>query len=87
MCPTSRLSQLDVVDLTHFLKEPASNSIVMEMAKSVRSSLESTGCLVVRNPHVPMEKNEAFLDMMEGYFAQPRDIKMVDCRPESGYQV
>lgn len=34
-----------------------------------------------------MEKNEAFLDMMEAYFARPREVKMQDCRPDTSYQV
>jgi hypothetical protein len=86
-CVTDGLSQLQIVDLTDFLDETADQPLIMQMASSVRSSLESTGCLIVRNARVPLEKNEGFLDMMERYYAQAPEVKEVDCRPESGYQV
>lgn len=40
----------------------------------------------VRDPRVDTRDNEAFLDLMEAYFAQPLAAKMADARPELAYQ-
>ena len=47
----------------------------------------STSALVVRDPRVDSAQNEAFLSLMERYFAQPAEDKMADVRAELSYQV
>ena len=75
--------QLPVVDLSAAL-----HSGTGDVAHhTVLQSLRDTGCVVVRDPRVPSDNNDAFLDMMEQYFARPREQKMADCRPEAHYQV
>jgi isopenicillin N synthase-like dioxygenase len=80
-------TQLDVVDLTDFVCGSTSHAARRRAASAVLNSLRHTGCLIVRDPRVPHESNNRFLDMMEQYFARPTEQKMRDCRPESHYQV
>jgi len=41
----------------------------------------------LRDPRATAEDNEAFLSMMERYYAQPDADKLPDVRPELSYQV
>ncbi|GFR49190.1 hypothetical protein Agub_g11214, partial [Astrephomene gubernaculifera] len=58
-----------------------------ELCAAIAQCLHATGCLVVRDPRVPAEQNDVFLDLLERYFGQPVDRKMADCRPNLDYQV
>ena len=42
---------------------------------------------MVKDSRVSEEDNEAFLDLIEDYFAQPQEILKKDERPDLGYQV
>jgi hypothetical protein len=41
----------------------------------------------VRDPRVPVSANDAFLDMLEGYFSRSEEDKQAEARPELAYQV
>lgn len=75
--------ELDVIDFTAYLdgKDPG------DLPARVLASLQSTSCLAVKDPRVTNQQNEDFLNLMESYFALPREQKMKDARPEQSYQV
>ncbi len=37
--------------------------------------MHKSGVLIVKDPRVPMEDNERFINMIEKYFEQPSEIK------------
>jgi len=81
---------LPVIELSHWLhradsEEEAKAAVVQ--AKAVADSLYKYGLLCVRDPRASQEDNDTFLDMLERYFEQPDDVKMVDVRKEQHYQV
>jgi hypothetical protein len=49
--------------------------------------IHETGCLVVRDARVTEEDNVKFVDMMQRYYAQSKEAKMADARPDIHYQV
>jgi hypothetical protein len=54
---------------------------------AIARCLSETGCLVIRDFRVNTADNEAFLNMMERYFEQPTEVKLLDARPSCHYQV
>ena len=46
-----------------------------------------TGVLIVRDPRCSAGDADAFTDMMERYFQQPREAKLADVRSNLHYQV
>ena len=80
------VSQLTPVDLSPVLRADATDAARQAAAQAVLHALRSTGCLLVRDPRVPMAMNNEFLDLMESYFDRPAADKMADCRPETNYQ-
>lgn len=77
------LDRLPVYDLGAYLRgEPAD-----ETAVAIARCLSETGCLVIRDFRVNTADNEAFLNMMERYFEQPTEVKLLDARPSCHYQV
>lgn len=83
MPPRSNLTGLTPVDLTAYL---STGDDAVGVA-AIASSLRDNGCVVVRDERVDATDSAQFLDMMERYFAQPREIKMRDARPHLFYQV
>lgn len=85
MIPGVKLN-LPVIDLDQYLKDPSSEGSISECKKAAEA-LCKYSALAIRDPRVSMESNGIFLDMIEDYFAQSDELKMVDCRPELSYQV
>jgi len=56
-------------------------------ARAAADALHQYGLLVVKDPRASEADNDAFLDMLEAYFAQPEEAKMADVRAELYYQV
>ncbi|GIL51392.1 hypothetical protein Vafri_7399 [Volvox africanus] len=77
---------LPVFDLTSVLGLSL-NEANPELCASIANCLHETGCLLVRDPRVPADHNDRFLDILERYFGLPVDRKMADCRPGLDYQV
>eukprot|EP01135_Chromosphaera_perkinsii_P002159 Nk52_evm93s217 gene=Nk52_evmTU93s217 len=75
-----------VVDLSVFLTNPDSEEAKAECLK-LKETLQELGTAVIRDPRVPQEENEVFIDTMERYFGQSNEAKKADERPEIGYQV
>jgi len=53
----------------------------------IADNLHKYGLLIVKDPRVKEEENDIFIDMMERYFAQPRELTAPDAHPELFYQV
>lgn len=58
-----------------------------EACKAVAESFQKFGICIVRDPRVPFEKNQTFIDTMETYFSLPEGKKMKHTRPDLAYQV
>jgi len=80
------LSGPEVVDISAFLKDPTSAAGI-DACKRIAKTLEETSCLIIKDPRVSETDNNNFLDIMEQYWLQPRDVKMQDVHPELHYQV
>ncbi|KAJ3205332.1 hypothetical protein HDU67_008917, partial [Dinochytrium kinnereticum] len=77
---------LPVIDIAAFLKDPTSAEAIAE-CKRAAETLEKYSALCIRDPRVSEEYNGKFLDLMEDYFNQELEEKLVDTRPDVGYQV
>lgn len=77
---------LPFIDLGLYNAGPSSQVAIAECNKAAEA-LKTYGALVVRDPRANNDDNEAFLDLMEDYFAQSDEAIAKDVRPEYGYQV
>lgn len=71
------------VDMTAFIQgtsDPDSCAILA-------ASMHHFGAVLVRDPRVDASDSDTFLNLMERYFSQPREKKLVDARPHYFYQV
>lgn len=75
------MENLQVFDLNYYNinNKPFIDKIV--------ETLHKTGILIVRDPLIDTYENDKFIDLMEKYYEQPYDVKMLDARPELSYQV
>ncbi|GLC43943.1 hypothetical protein PLESTB_000212400 [Pleodorina starrii] len=85
-CEPDSADVLPVFDLTSVV-DKSLDEADPELCASIARCLHETGCLIVRDPRVPADHNDRFLDLLEAYFGQPVDRKMEDCRPGLDYQV
>ncbi|KAG2062265.1 Clavaminate synthase-like protein [Suillus hirtellus] len=84
----SALSEtLPVIDLDVFLSQPTQSIRVQEECNKAADALITYGALLVHDSRVSEEDNDAFLDLIEDYFAQPVEDLKKDERPEIHYQV
>ncbi|KAG8878597.1 hypothetical protein FRB97_002379 [Tulasnella sp. 331] len=77
---------LPIVDLDVFLRGPRSTEGAIE-CKAAADALIRYGALFVKDSRFSESDNDAFLDIMEDYFAQPVELLRKDERPEHGHQV
>jgi len=77
---------LPIIDLDVFLSDPSSSAAQAECLKAAEA-LIAYGALVLRDGRVAEADNACFLDLLEDYFAQPRDAIRADERPELAYQI
>ena len=75
--------EIGQVDMEVFLKDGKNSP----ECKTLAESLIKFGAVLVRDPRVKASDADEFLDMMERYFEQPSEEKMLDARPELYYQV
>jgi hypothetical protein len=81
---------LPVFDLAEFLAHPPGEPLpaaLVQQCAELAACLERTGALLVRDPRVSPDANDAFLDLLEAYFSRPDEVKAADARPELAYQV
>lgn len=85
------METVSVVELSTYLSEReqglAPSAAVLDICKEVARILSETGIVIVRDPRVNEQQNNTFLDLMEDYFSQPTEVKLLDARPEIGYQL
>ncbi|GAA5969739.1 hypothetical protein JCM11641_008023 [Rhodosporidiobolus odoratus] len=77
---------LPIVDLDVYLGDPES-SHGRAQAEQAAIALIEYGALIVKDTRVSEDANQAFLDLLEDYFAQPQAALEEDLRPEVHYQV
>ena len=79
---------LPVFDISMLLVDEEMQSAEQDrLCREIAACLQQTGCLIVRDPRVGTEQSNSFLDMMERYFCQPKELKLPDVYPELHYQV
>lgn len=79
-----------MVDLYPYLekgREKEEDPLVAKLCEEVSRSLRETGALLVKDPRCSAADNDRFLDMMETYFQQSHDFKLLQERPNLHYQV
>jgi isopenicillin N synthase-like dioxygenase len=76
---------LPVIDLGPYLKSGGKEG--SEACSAIARSFQDVGIALVRDPRLPENLPRRFVGLMERYFGQPEEVKMVDCRAEIGYQV
>eukprot|EP00276_Gloeochaete_wittrockiana_P006547 CAMPEP_0184645618 /NCGR_PEP_ID=MMETSP0308-20130426/2129_1 /TAXON_ID=38269 /ORGANISM="Gloeochaete witrockiana, Strain SAG 46.84" /LENGTH=344 /DNA_ID=CAMNT_0027074809 /DNA_START=73 /DNA_END=1107 /DNA_ORIENTATION=- len=77
------MDKIAIVDISRFL-DIGSDA---ETCKEVASSLRDHGVVVIRDRRWPEKDNEEYLDLLEGYFGLPDELKMKDVRASLAYQV
>ncbi|KAI1138402.1 Clavaminate synthase-like protein [Hypoxylon sp. FL0543] len=88
LVPASEPSMdLPIVDLDIYRSNAPSSPAAQEECARAASALITYGALVLHDSRVSEADNEAFLDLLEDYFAQPAETLKRDERPELGYQV
>lgn len=75
-----------IVDVSNFLRDRKSSEAIQDCL-AIAETLKKTSCIIIKDPRVTEEDNLKFLDMMERYYDQPRDLKMKDVHPELSYQL
>lgn len=71
------------VDITDYLR----GGLDLPACQALAHSMKTFGAVLVRDPRVGQTECDTFLDMMERYFSQPFEKKIVDARPHLSYQV
>jgi len=80
--------ELSVIDLEPYLTHSDhTTEEIHRHCKAISDCLRDTGAVIIRDPRVNLQDNERFLNLMEQYFAQPTETKMLDVHPELHYQV
>lgn len=74
---------VEQVDISSFITSGSSS----EQCAAIARSLKNTGAVLIHDPRVDASDADVFLDMMERYFSQPRELKIADARPKLFYQV
>ncbi|KAL4062985.1 hypothetical protein V8B97DRAFT_1877190 [Scleroderma yunnanense] len=78
---------LPVIDVDVFLSADETSLQFQEECKNAANALITYGALLLHDSRVSEDDNDAFLDLMEDYFAQPLIDLQRDERPELFYQV
>ncbi|EFX00553.1 oxoglutarate/iron-dependent oxygenase [Grosmannia clavigera kw1407] len=78
---------LPIVDLDVFRTQPADSAAAQAECSKAAEALIAFGALVLHDSRVSEADNDAFLDLLEDYFAQPEATLRRDERPALGYQV
>ncbi|KAF3358562.1 hypothetical protein VdG1_00122 [Verticillium dahliae VDG1] len=78
---------LPIIDLDVFLNNPQDSPESKAECLKAANALITYGALVLHDSRVSEEDNTTFLDLLEDYFAQPREDLQKDERPELSYQI
>eukprot|EP00899_Mesostigma_viride_P016883 jgi/Mesvir1/25196/Mv12892-RA.1 len=77
-------SSLPVFDIGEFL---SSGGVTTDACYGIANSIRSAGAVIIRDPRCAATDNARFTEMMQSYFSQPHDVKLLDARPDLHYQV
>ncbi len=78
---------LPIIDLDVFRERPLDDPAVQAECRRAADALIEFGALVLHDGRVAEADNDAFLDLLERYFAQPAAVLQRHERPALGYQV
>ncbi|KAL2755444.1 hypothetical protein ACRALDRAFT_1033207 [Sodiomyces alcalophilus JCM 7366] len=78
---------LPIIDLDLFHSQPHDSPAVQAECRKAADSLITYGALILHDSRVSEQDNSTFLDLLEDYFAQPREALRRDERPELSYQI
>ncbi|PSR99082.1 hypothetical protein BD289DRAFT_361552 [Coniella lustricola] len=78
---------LPIINLDIFLEHRHDSPAVAAECRKAAEALITYGALLLHDSRVQERDNEAFLDLLEDYFAQPAEALLQDERPELGYQI
>ena len=78
---------LPIIDLDLYRTGACDDPRVQAECRRAAEALVEFGALVLHDSRVAEEDNDAFLDLLETYFAQPVEVLRQDERPALGYQV
>jgi len=78
--------ELPVIDLSPFLNDPSSDEAMIECKRASDAFLKFSAVSVL-DQRVTEHDHSNFLNLLEDYFDQPTNVKMLDVRPELSYQV
>jgi isopenicillin N synthase-like dioxygenase len=81
------MADLPIINLGLYLTPDTPAAELQAECDKVAQCLASYGILIVKDPRVSEAENEAFLDMLEQYYAQPYEAKLPDVHPEFHHQV
>jgi hypothetical protein len=65
-----------IIDISPYLKDKSSPESGAAI-KLLTQTLRETSCLIIKDPRVKEADNEKFVDMMEKYYEQPLDEKVM----------
>ena len=78
--------ELPVINLSLYLNNPSSQESLDECRKAANAFLTYSACSIL-DQRVTEQNNLDFLNLLEDYFDQPANVKMMDVRAELSYQV
>lgn len=80
-----KLEQIDftILDVQKYLD----GEMTTEECEQIANGFAESGVMLVKDPRVATEDSEAYLDMMESYYAQPWEKLQKDLHPEIGYHI
>ncbi|XP_010695389.2 uncharacterized protein LOC104908034 [Beta vulgaris subsp. vulgaris] len=84
------MENFPVIDLSPYLNWESNgkeNKEINSLCMEVSRILKETGALLIKDPRCSIQDNDRFLDMMEKYFQQPSEFKLLQERPLLHYQV
>lgn len=84
---TLELPIIDLQALLNLAPGEAPSAEILATAAIAADALHKYGLLLVRDSRATEEMNDNFLDLLESYFEQPEEVKLVDVRKEMYYQV
>lgn len=77
---------LEVIDISIYLHSSTSPEALQECSR-LATALKTYSAVAIRDARVSETANSNFIDIMEDYFEQPYETKLVDTRPDIAYQV
>ncbi|PHH68183.1 hypothetical protein CDD82_750 [Ophiocordyceps australis] len=79
--------ELPIIDLDVHLTKARDSAEAKHECNRAANALITYGALILHDSRVDQASNDAFLDLLEDYFAQPIDELRRDERPELSYQI